>query len=369
VTGLATNFTRNAVCNDCHNGAIDGSDGGPSHGDGYISVTVGNYPNNNRAKGSTYSVCSNAACHGNGPIALGFKSATWGTTNAAGCNFCHDAVPTTGSHSIHIAGGANYSFGCAECHGHNGSGPTHNDGTLNVVTVGFNGSKQCTASDCHSNGKAVVAYTTSPAWGGTFVGDRCAGCHGNWPTGDAHAAHQVGIHYDDVATGSIGKIVAAAAPTINAGHGNSTYSTTVSCNMCHNLTVQVSYNDLASTCSTALCHGTGGTTKGSLTTASVSKVYHVNRTREVSFANATIRSKAQLRDDITTVPELNNNWTRTNGYKAGLTSHDASKATLLATATYASGTGTCSTVVCHNGNSIVWTSGTITCDKCHTALP
>lgn len=369
LSGLAVSYAANATCGDCHNGAIVNSTGGLGHGNGLIDVSVGSYPTN-RPKGSTYATCTTALCHSN---TVSYKTATWGATNAAGCNFCHDALPTSGSHTIHVGGGSNYSFGCAECHGHNGAGALHNNGSIDIIAgIGYNGSKQCATSDCHSDGKVTATYKTSPVWGVPFAGDRCAGCHGNWPTGDAHIAHQVGIHYDDVATGNIGKIPASAVSTTNAGHGNATYSTTISCNMCHNLTVTVNYNDLATTCSTAVsCHASGATggLKGTLTTASVNKTYHVNRVRDVSFAGATIRSKAQVRNDITLVTELNNFWTRTNSYKAGLSSHDASKATLLATATYASGTGTCSTVVCHNGNSITWTSGTITCDKCHTSLP
>jgi predicted CxxxxCH...CXXCH cytochrome family protein len=366
--GLATNFNRNALCGDCHNGAVINSDGGTGHGNGFIDAT-GGYPAN-KLKASTPGACTTASCHGNG--AAVYKPATWGTTNAAGCNFCHDALPTTLSHTIHIGGGSNYSFGCAECHGHNGTGTAHNDGVINIIgTIGYNGTKQCATSDCHSDGKASPTYKTSPAWGALFAGDRCAGCHGNWPTGDAHSAHVVGIHYDDVYNKTGGKIAASAtvASATNAGHGNTLYSTTISCNICHSTVVTAAYNDNSPSCNTAgTCHASGGagTLKGSLTTASVNKTTHVNRVRDVSFAGATIRTKAQVRDDITTIPELNLNWTRTNNYKAGASSHDASK-TLLSTATFAS--GTCSAVVCHNDNSVSWTAGAISCDKCHTALP
>jgi predicted CxxxxCH...CXXCH cytochrome family protein len=370
LSGLAVNFNRNALCADCHIGAIINSNGGTGHGDGDIDVT-GGYPAN-KLKGSAVGACTTSSCHSNGAAVTAYKSANWGATNTAGCNFCHDALPTTGSHSIHLAGGTNYSFGCAECHGHNGTGTAHNDGVINVPGIGYNVSKQCATSDCHSNGKAAVVYALSPAWGGAFTGDRCAACHGNWPTGDAHVAHQVGIHYDDIYNRTGGKIAASAtvASAINAGHGNTLYSTTISCNMCHSTVVSVNYNDKATTCGTAtFCHAVGGAggLKGSLTTASLNKTLHVNRVREVSFAASTIRSKAQIRDDITTVPELNNFWTRTNLYKTGANSHDVSKATLSATASYAA--GTCSAVVCHNGVSVNWTAGAISCDKCHTALP
>ena len=195
-------------------------------------------------------------------------------------------------------------------------------------------------------------------------------CHGNWPTGDAHLAHVVGIHNDDVYNMTGGKIAASAtvASATNAGHGNPLYSTTISCNICHNTVVSVNYNDNSPSCNTAgTCHASGGAgaLKGSLTTASLNKTLHVNRNREVSFAAVTIRSKAQLFTNMTGATNYNGYWTRTNGYKTGATSHDASIATLSARGGYAS--GTCSTVVCHSGNTVSWTDGAISCDKCHTA--
>ena len=373
LAGLAVNFNRNALCADCHTGATETAYNSALHVNKLIDVGNGSYSLGG-APGNGYGTCTTSLCHSNGAAAPVYKTATWGTPNAAGCNFCHDALPTTLSHTIHIGGGANYSFGCAECHGHNGTGTAHNDGIINVIgAVGYNGSKQCTTSDCHSNGKAVgLVYATSPAWGGTFTGDRCAACHGNWPSGDAHSAHIVGIHFDDVYKNTGGKLPQSATVVsgVNAAHGNALYSTTISCNICHNTVVTAAYNDNSPSCNTAgTCHASGGAgaLKGSLSTASVSKTLHVNRTRDVSFAAATIRSKAQVRDDITSVPELNNFWTRTNLYKTGTSSHDASKATLAATAGYAA--GTCSAVVCHNGISVAWTAVGLSCDKCHTALP
>jgi predicted CxxxxCH...CXXCH cytochrome family protein len=91
----------------------------------------------------------------------------------------------------------------------------------------------------------------------------------------------------------------------------------------------------------------------------------VNRVRDVSFAPVTIRSKAQLFTNMTAATNYNNYWTRTNGYKTGASSHDASIATLSARAGYAS--GTCSTVACHSGVTVNWTDVGLSCDKCHTA--
>ncbi len=355
-----------ANCGSCHDGAVQGTNAGTAHFDNNIDVT-NSYPANvAKHDGSSYSgTCSTASCHSDGKGNYRVTPA-WGSAGT-GCNMCHDALPTTGSHTLHIAGGANYGFDCAECHGHAGSGSTHGDGSITVVSsVGFNGSSQCSTSDCHSDGKASLTYKTSPAWGGSFTGDRCSGCHSNSPDSAAHGAHVVGIHYNDVYNNTSGKIATAAAVGTNAGHGNPAYSTTISCNICHYDTVTVSYNDKGSACSTASCHGTGGTAKGSLTTANLDKSKHVNRVRDIRFADVTIASKAQLRDDITSVAELDNSWDRNNGYKAGASSHDSSVASLNS-ASYVG--GSCSSVACHNGNQVAWTAGAISCDKCHTALP
>jgi predicted CxxxxCH...CXXCH cytochrome family protein len=190
-------------------------------------------------------------------------------------------------------------------------------------------------------------------------GDPCAKCHANSPTGTpAHAAHVVGIHYDNVYTGTTG-LATAGTGSANA-HGNATTSTTINCNTCHYNTVQKARNKNNTLCAT--CHS-GDAASTTLARADLDKRHHVmSGTPEVSFAASTFLSKAQLRDNITTVAELNNSWTRTNGYKAA-TSTDASRNLPTYNA------GTCSTVDCHNGNSVSWTATNISCKSCHTGLP
>jgi predicted CxxxxCH...CXXCH cytochrome family protein len=91
---------------------------------------------------------------------------------------------------------------------------------------------------------------------------------------------------------------------------------------------------------------------------------HVNGTPDVSFDAAVVNSKAQIRDNITGVPELNNSWTRNNGYKA-VSSYDGSKTA----ASYDAGTKSCSSVACHNGYAVQWGAPNVTCTSCHTSLP
>ena len=129
------------------------------------------------------------------------------------------------------------------------------------------------------------------------------------------------------------------------------------------VTVTESANDLNSIC--AACHGTAP--KGPMSIAATAMT-HINGTPDISFESSVINSKAQIRNDITTVAELNNNWSRTDGYKQSATSKDASKAALN-TAAYDAGTKTCSSVACHNGISAQWGAMNITCNSCHTSLP
>jgi predicted CxxxxCH...CXXCH cytochrome family protein len=96
---------------------------------------------------------------------------------------------------------------------------------------------------------------------------------------------------------------------------------------------------------------------------------HVNGKPDVSFDPAVMNAKSQIRDDITTVPELNNNWTRLNGYKQSASSRDASVQALNLAATFNAGTKTCSSVACHNGNAVQWGAPNVTCTSCHTSLP
>ena len=237
----------------------------------------------------------------------------------------------------------------------------------------------CSSVYCHSTGYddgTGYAYQTTPDWyGGSFTGDKCSNCHGNSPNSggkpgslshyDTNAmglgvtgGHFVGIHYKNVFTGTTG-LTKDASNRQNA-HGNPLTSTTISCSTCHNATVSSSANDLNPIC--AACHS-GGTLKGTMSIA-VTGTTHINGQVDVVFDPSIVNSKAQLRDNITGVTELNNSWTRNNGYKAA-SSYDGSKTT----ASYNAGTKTCSSVACHNGNTAQWGATNVTCNSCHTSLP
>jgi len=274
-------------------------------------------------------------------------------------------------------------MGCGFCHPQ--SSATHNNGTIdlnmknndtgaagtlkakNAATESFTQTSRtsvtCSSVYCHSNGYGLAyTYQATPNWyGGTFA-DKCSACHGNSPnsggnTGSAaHGAHLVGIHYNNIYSGTTGKL--AASGVTGAAHGDPNTSTTINCNACHNDTVASTANDKNTVCAT--CHTSSP--KGTMVITAGS-TNHINGTPDVAFGTFSLKSKSQVRDSITSVAELNNSWTRTNGYKAA-SSFDASKRTP------AFAGGSCSTVDCHNGNNVAWNStGPLSCEACHTALP
>jgi predicted CxxxxCH...CXXCH cytochrome family protein len=309
--------------------------------------------------------------------------------------------PTTNAHAIHtgaltssnaqygvdniISTATAYGFNCGNCHPLNLA--DHGDGIVEVelynanatgfklknppgasysVTPGTTQNGTCSNVYCHSDGSQAPTYQTTPAWNGTYTAsaDECAQCHKNSPTGSptgaaAHAAHVVGIHYNDIYTGSYGLATPGTGGTNS--HGLATVSTTINCNVCHYNTVTSDANDKNTVCAT--WHGTTAPLNGNAAIAN--KIYHVTGVPNVAFAPSVL-SKAQIRDSITTVNELNSSWARQNGYK-GTNSYDQSQASL--TPSYAPQTRTCSSVACHDGHTVNWDAQNITCVSCHTGLP
>ncbi len=277
-----------------------------------------------------------------------------------GCGFCHPQ-----SSASHMNGSIDLSFDPAEA-GAAGTMKAKNNPTQSYTQVERT-SVTCSSVYCHSSGYndgSGYEYTTSPEWyAGSFVGDKCDDCHGNKPNTSSHVSHGwVGIHYDTIFDGTSGLLSATGAS--GAGHGDPATSTTINCYLCHNNVVKMAANDQNTAC--AVCHS--GTPMGTMV-IDPSATSHVTGTPDIDFADTIIRSKAQIRDDITTVTELNTYWQRNNGYKTGANSHDSSKQTLFNAASYDSGTQTCSTVSCHNGVDITWDTNINSCTACHIDVP
>jgi len=357
-----------------------------------------------------YGTCTNS-CHSNGSIP-GRIATKWGLTST-GCDFCHPNLQ--GSHSAHIGTllteisfynytstksvGTVYKFGCANCHPYTVA--SHIDGSVEVdVTANaagghlknlngtggtpatFNGSQQCLNVYCHSNGyKPGASYTfvTTPVWGATLTGDKCAACHGNSPNSvpatqpgsSAHTAHVVGIHYNDIFNGVSKKLPQAGGLAVNAAHGRNNRSTTINCNMCHAITVTTFANDQNALCSG--CHKIGGSPAPLVGDASIAETSkHVNGTVDVSFINQKISTKAQVATSAFAGYTAANagGWSRNSNsmkFKTYTSSYDVTKANLSAVASWSQASG-CANVACHANITIAWTATGVTCTNCHTRL-
>ena len=206
--------------------------------------------------------------------------------------------------------------------------PTTAPGTIkanNDAAATYNGST-CSGVYCHSDGVNVAAGVSPDFSTGAFTnpnGDYCQNCHGNQPTTSSHAKHTIGIHYDDIYSGTSGVLADAGGTGTGAGHGDVNTALTITCAVCHNKTVSNWYNGNNTTC--VACHGSAGTAtdKTMLTSADLDKSFHVNGTKDIAFAPVSpLRSKAQVRDFSASEPELNNNWQRIGTYKTGTGAHD-----------------------------------------------
>jgi predicted CxxxxCH...CXXCH cytochrome family protein len=241
--------------------------------------------------------------------------------------------------------------------------------------------KTCSGVYCHSNGAvngadaSNLVYKSTPAWyTGTFDANKCGSCHDNLPqyAGQSHytatgfmgkeGGHLVGIHFDNIYNGSNGLLAAGAADP--SSHGDPATSTTMTCYLCHNgevssTTIDTYANNLgSSSMKCANCHTSGTPTPLQIGAIS-NKNLHVNGLKNVTLANTTLKSKAQLADS--SIPA---GWTRHGTYKtAG--SYDSAT---MSSSDWNSGTKTCTTA-CHNGQPVTWGATNITCVSCHTALP
>jgi predicted CxxxxCH...CXXCH cytochrome family protein len=347
INGYPIDATGGDDCFDCHSSA-----GGP---------TASTTPDAYHAKHIQTAYVGKLSTNDYGNVSNGWYSFTRsGDTPDMKCGFCHPQ-----SSSTHRNGTVNLNFDPSD------GGAAGTLKAKNASTQSYSqtegSSVTCSSVYCHSDGYnsgSGYGYKTTPQWyGGAFVDNKCDDCHGNSPATNAHGEHVVGIHYDTIYTGTTGLMTTGSGN--NNSHGNTTYSTTINCNICHYNTVTVSYNDQNTVCNT--CHN--GSPQGDMVIDAGSTT-HVNGTPDIALNPINIRSKAQIRNDITTITELDNNWDRTVsgvGYKAA-GAFDESKNALNTATDYNSGTTSCA-VACHNGNALNWGSSSVSCDSCHTGLP
>ncbi|MDZ4185070.1 MAG: CxxxxCH/CxxCH domain-containing protein [Desulfuromonadales bacterium] len=234
--------------------------------------------------------CSNAACHN--PSGLS-NSATWGNTNAVGCNFCHSSTnpdsgkTTSGSHGPHMNAAGTFgitSIACTSCHPNNTLNG-HLNGTVDL-NGGFAYSAsltdytsttfgRCTTTTCHNNGRGTAVQT--PVWG-TASAD-CTICHNNgsgqpYPTNGRHAKHVANTAY---VTGSCGSCHPNATSTViattthlngsrNTGVSVTSFTSPTCVNTCHLVDTTGTWTD-ANTLDCVECHNSGKSAGGALPTS------------------------------------------------------------------------------------------------------
>ncbi|MBI5847465.1 MAG: CxxxxCH/CxxCH domain-containing protein [Nitrospirae bacterium] len=376
-----------STCKDCHPGVNPTGTGftDPSlHVNGIVEATGGDdcnscHTNANLSARHTVHTNPDAVLAGKklstsdyGNLAWWYSYSNVGGVPTMGCGYCHpqdSATHRNGTRNLNFAPNDTGAAGTLKAK--NGTAINYSQNAGVSVT--------CSSVYCHSTGYndgTGYVYQTTPDWyGGSFSGDKCSNCHGNSPNSGGKpgslshyntnamgmgvvGGHFVGIHYKNVFTGTTG-VIKDGSNRQNA-HGSTATSTTINCQTCHNSTVSMTGNDQNTVCTS--CHT--APSKGTMSIDALSTT-HINGTPDVVFAAGTINSKAQIRDDITTVTELSNSWLRNSGYKGGATSSDGS----LTAASFNPATKSCSSVACHNGNPVTWAATNITCNSCHTSLP
>jgi len=239
-------------------------------------------------------------CHTKDGSTLGSATyvANWGTTNTAGCGFCHnrqgDGNPVwTTPHTRHInTYSANTNITCNACHSGTASGMTTINGAAGrnqhpnankdvavnawvggawVTITGAQGAQTCANTYCHSNGTALSGQTphTAVSWSGAL---NCDGCHGGWTTGPSYAngSPKANSHIKHTVANSIGCQLCHAQTTANgttifdvSKHVNKTYDMWATGTF-NGATVTFSAVGSPATCSSISCHGGATATWGSV---------------------------------------------------------------------------------------------------------
>jgi predicted CxxxxCH...CXXCH cytochrome family protein len=394
-------------CTTCHahvNAAGDGFDDNSLHIDGIVGVgdncfdchssaggpTPGAVPDANHAKHiqTAYVGTVSGGDYGNFATNNWYAFTNVGGTPDMKCGYCHPQSDAT-----HMNGSINLNLDPADA-GAAGTRKAQND-AVQSFTQNSGVSVTCSSVYCHStgyDGGSGYGYQDSPDWyGGVFTdiaADKCSGCHGNSPNTDdgfglkagspphynaftrsdganKFKGHFVGVHYDNIYSGTTG--LAAAGATGDDSHGNAVTSYTINCNTCHNLTVTTDANDQNAVCLT--CHDGGSAGLRGDAAIDAASATHVNGQPDVAFDPASpVKSKAQLRNS-----SLPAQWTRFDVDTSGTLNDPDYKTTDardeavndLITDDYSD--NTC-TVACHNDEPVQWTDA-VSCDFCHKALP
>jgi predicted CxxxxCH...CXXCH cytochrome family protein len=271
----------------------------PNSGGSYSGDGLNFLPSQNK---TSFGGCSGVYCHSDGLGNAPLTPATWGAKLPAGCTGCHGGnalsgnIIASGAHGKHI-NNANFTSGtnlgsdyrCARCH--NGTvnsssdvavvgKASHVDGFKDVSFSdgGSYSGGSCSATMCHSAGKAGLPPTAAVPWNGGALD--CKGCHG------------AGSLYGEPNYGNAG----AGAELANS-HGPNHVTGSGSCVNCHASTT---------TDGATIVNGSSSHTDGSLTVSFPEK-YDLGNARYDGAAGAKTCSNTYCHSDGNKGPALDPN--------------------------------------------------------------
>ena len=346
--------------------------------------------------------CSTVNCH------FEAKTPVWGgsplgSASLDSCSTCHNALPTTGSHTVHISEHGNDLIACTKCHsdhsteakpfqhatsagraiavstflGYTGNGsnnlylPSQND----IRTVGF-----CSTASCHDNGlgQGAASLVESPVWGSTVA--KCNVCHPSRPITGSHTAHLVRA---SCASCHKGAVESSTVPDQHNDGNIDVYKTTAGD---LGYPVNKDKGSAYTSCSTAFCHVDPSTVTLGVVAQQISPTWGDGSQTKCTYCHASrpVTGSHQNHYDAGFAICANCH----NGAVEGTTlstSHDNSVVDVYKiipgdlgypqAKAIGSAPGKCSTGSCHEdgrGNSVAsptWGTTVANCTACHAAVP
>jgi predicted CxxxxCH...CXXCH cytochrome family protein len=397
---LATSKGSHSECSTCHAW-------------GHSNYTTGNkHVNNTLEMNSTLNYSAGSCsinCHSGLTLTMDPNSG-WPDASVVGdgvtCGGCHTGGATPGSasgaHAIHGATAASLAANpasialCVSCHGNDGTGPSHNNGTVNFANVNYNAARNvvtgtCVTADCHNYDPNIASPTKdrSTAWNTTALA--CDDCHyyasGTTPTSAGNTAHGRPLsadHGNHFGTG--GSFACADCHGTDPVAGDTSHINGVT-SLADKATatqdeanvIVATWNDTTNSCANAACHNPSGTTY-----SATWQVSTVSCTLCHSMTNPGTGSHGQHMNAAATFGINTTTCNSCHADNTGNNRHRTGNINMLAGMNYTAGAldvlgtvGTCNTSTCHNNGTVAatavvtptWGTPSADCTICHGNPP
>jgi len=340
--------------------------------------------------------CSSVNCH--------FESTTpvWGSDPLGAadintCAKCHNAIPTTGSHTVHISEHGNNLDACAQCHTNHATSAkpfqhATSAGRPIAVFHGYTESNNkylpsqkddrklgyCSTSSCHDDG--LGNKVISPDWG--EVVPRCSACHPTTPISGSHTVHLTAA---EAVCASCHK-GAVKASSVSAEHSDGNVDVYKSTPGDLGYEVDKAKGSPYTTCSTASCHVDPSTVTLGVALQKTSPVWGDASQQKCDYCHTsrpgTGSHSAHFNAGFAACAECHSGAVEGSTLS---TSHDNSVIDVYKTAqgdlgypspkAFGSAAGKCSTSSCHDdgrGNPVLsptWGTTAMNCTACHASVP